>query len=64
MHDRSITGLNSTEVQARIDSGRTNDVRRTTSRPLATIIRENVLTWFNLILGILWLLTILFGSWR
>ncbi|MBN2839475.1 MAG: HAD-IC family P-type ATPase, partial [Coriobacteriia bacterium] len=29
-----------------------------------TIIRENVLTWFNLILGILWLLTILFGSWR
>jgi cation-transporting ATPase E len=56
--------LSSAEVRTRIDSGQTNDVRRTTSRPLAAIIRENVLTWFNLILGILWVLTVWFGSWR
>lgn len=64
MRDQPITGLSSAEVRQRIDAGQTNAVRRTTSRPLASIIVENVFTWFNLILGVLWALTITFGSWR
>ncbi|MHB1451694.1 MAG: HAD-IC family P-type ATPase [Coriobacteriia bacterium] len=62
--DRSITGLSPAEVRQRVDAGQTNAVRRTTSRPLASIVVENVFTWFNLILGVLWVLTIMFGSWR
>ena len=64
MHDQPVTGLSSAEVRQRVDAGQTNAVRRTTSRPLANIIAENVFTWFNLILGVLWALTITFGSWR
>lgn len=64
MDDRPIVGLGPAEVRDRIDAGQTNAVRRSTSRPLVSIVAENVFTWFNLILGILWVLTIMFGSWR
>lgn len=64
MLDQRITGLSSAEVRTRVDLGQTNAVHRTTSRSLASIVVGNVFTWFNLILGVLWVLTITFGSWR
>jgi len=48
-----LDGLNAGEVQQRIDRGEINDVPRTTSRTVADIIRANVFTRFNMLLGIL-----------
>ena len=46
------SGLTSAEVQTRVAAGQTNAVRSRTSRSVATIVRANVFTWFNLILGV------------
>ena len=63
-HPESIAGLTSDEVRARIDRGQVNAVRARTSRSTLDIIRSNVVTWFNLILGVLCALQLAFGSWR
>ncbi len=60
----AVVGLSSAEVRERVASGRVNSVPSRTSRPIRSIIRANVLTWFNLILGVLFVLMIWFGSWR
>ncbi len=57
-------GLTSDEVQSRVAAGQVNAVRSRTSRSVATIVRSNVFTWFNLILGVLCALQLAFGSWR
>lgn len=46
-------GLTSAEVAARQADGRTNDVADPTSRTIGSIIRGNVVTPFNILLGIL-----------
>jgi cation-transporting ATPase E len=46
-------GLTSAEVDERRATGRTNDVPDATSRSIADIVRANVVTPFNLLLGIL-----------
>ena len=46
-------GLSSTDVAQRIADGRTNDVPDPTSRTVGQIIKANVFTPFNLLLGIL-----------
>jgi hypothetical protein len=45
------TGLSTDEVAERIATGQTNRVPQQTSRPLSAIVRANVLTRFNAILG-------------
>src|SRR6185312_1876008 len=45
------TGLTAAEVQERVARGQTNDTGARTSRKLSEIIRANVLTRFNAILG-------------
>ncbi len=57
-------GLTAADVAERIARGQTNAVRMPTSRSLGRIIRANVFTWFNLILGSLFALMVLFANWR
>jgi cation-transporting ATPase E len=49
----AAAGLTAVEVEERRAAGLTNDVEDPTSRSLADIVRGNVLTPFNLLLGIL-----------
>ena len=47
------SGLTSAQVAQRVAKGETNDTARRTSRPVSEIIRANVLTRFNAIVGAL-----------
>ncbi|WP_316774063.1 HAD-IC family P-type ATPase [Streptomyces sasae] len=49
------TGLTSAEVAERITRGQVNDVPVRSSRSLGEIVRANVFTRFNAIIGVLWL---------
>ena len=48
-----LDGLSAAEVQQRIELGQVNDVPHGTSRTVGEIIRANVFTRFNMLLGIL-----------
>ncbi|WP_159672811.1 HAD-IC family P-type ATPase [Streptomyces mexicanus] len=50
------TGLTWAEVAERVARGEVNDVPVRSSRSLADIVRANVLTRFNAIIGVLWLI--------
>lgn len=52
-------GLTSAEVAARVAAGQTNVVPSATSRSLSSIIRANTLTWFNLVIGSMWVVMLL-----
>ncbi|MGV9254979.1 HAD-IC family P-type ATPase [Streptomyces sp. NPDC003697] len=52
------TGLTSAEVAERIARGEVNDVPVRGSRTVGAIVRANVLTRFNAIIGVLWLVTL------
>jgi cation-transporting P-type ATPase E len=54
-------GLTSSEVDARVDGGLTNATRRVTSRTIGDIVRANVLTRFNAILGLLLVVILVVG---
>jgi cation-transporting ATPase E len=56
------TGLSGAEVQERIRAGRTNDVPDRASRSVADIVRANVLTRINAMLGVLFVLVLATGS--
>lgn len=65
--DPSVTqtpavGLTSADVTARVERGQTNAGGDTTSRTLAEILRANLLTRFNLLLGVLVVLILAFGQ--
>ncbi|MFB7593575.1 HAD-IC family P-type ATPase [Streptomyces sp. NPDC056160] len=51
-------GLSSAEVAERVARGEVNDVPVRSSRSLADIVRANVFTRFNAIIGVLWLITL------
>jgi cation-transporting ATPase E len=57
-------GLTAADVRSRIEAGQTNAVQARTSRSVWDIVRTNVFTWFNLILGTLAALVLAFASWR
>jgi cation-transporting P-type ATPase E len=57
-------GLTSAEVAERHASGRGNDIRHPTSRPVADILRENILTLFNGILTVCFVALLLLGDLR
>jgi cation-transporting P-type ATPase E len=50
----AMTGLTAEEVAERVARGETNDAPDPRSRSLASIIRANTLTWFNALIGSLW----------
>ncbi|MEU7378696.1 HAD-IC family P-type ATPase [Streptomyces sp. NPDC042207] len=52
------TGLTSAEVAERIARGEINDMPVRSSRSLPDIVRANVFTRFNAIIGVLWLITL------
>ena len=59
-----MPGLSSAEVAERVARGETNATKATTSRPLWHIIRDNVLTLFNAILTVCFVLILIFGDLR
>ncbi|APY87667.1 magnesium-transporting ATPase [Streptomyces alfalfae] len=50
------TGLTTAEVAERVERGEVNDVPVRSSRSLGEIIRANVFTRFNAIIGVLWVI--------
>ncbi|MCX5362682.1 cation-translocating P-type ATPase [Streptomyces sp. NBC_00124] len=52
----AATGLAAAEVAERIANGQVNDVPVRSSRSMADIVRANVFTRFNAIIGVLWLI--------
>jgi cation-transporting ATPase E len=59
-----VAGLTTAEVRARVAAGQTNFTPRPGGRSTWDIVRTNVFTWFNLILGVLFAFMLTFGSWR
>ncbi len=49
-------GLSTAEVAERVARGEVNDVPVRSSRSITEIVRANVLTRFNLIIGVLWVI--------
>jgi cation-transporting P-type ATPase E len=54
-------GLTAAEVAGRAASGRANEVRTRSSRSLGAILRANVLTWFNGVIGTLFVVMLVVG---
>ncbi|WP_405645452.1 cation-translocating P-type ATPase [Streptomyces sp. NBC_00019] len=52
----AATGLSAAKVAERIANGQVNDVPVRSSRSMADIVRANVFTRFNAIIGVLWLI--------
>jgi cation-transporting ATPase E len=59
-----MRGLTQTEVAERVARGETNATKRTTSRPLLHIIRDNVFTLFNAILTACFIAILVLGDLR
>ncbi|WP_106399695.1 HAD-IC family P-type ATPase [Actinocorallia populi] len=57
-------GLSSAEAAARRAAGLSNDAGRRTSRSVGEILRANVLTRFNALIGSLFVLVMVFGQWQ
>ena len=61
--ESSVSGLSAAQVAERVSSGRTNEYRERTSRSAAQILRANVFTIFNGILGVALVLVLALGHW-
>ncbi|GAA4808263.1 HAD-IC family P-type ATPase [Streptomyces ziwulingensis] len=55
----SAAGLTSGEVAERVDRGEVNDVPVRSSRSVLDIVRANVFTRFNAIIGVLWVIMLI-----
>lgn len=62
--ETKIHGLSSADVAHRCSDGRTNDVPNPTSRTISQIIKANIFTPFNLLLGILLVIILAVGEYR
>ncbi|WP_299563870.1 cation-translocating P-type ATPase [uncultured Mycolicibacterium sp.] len=58
----AVTGLSDAEVAARVAEGKTNDVPTRAARTTGEIIRANVFTRINAILGVLFVIVLSTGS--
>ncbi len=61
-HPRTESGLTSTQVQQRVSRGLLNTTDKTSTRSVWQIVKVNVLTRFNAILGGLFVLVLVAGS--
>jgi cation-transporting ATPase E len=59
-----MNGLTSAEVEARRAAGQTNEVQNRSSRSIGEIVRANVFTRFNALIGSLCVLVLIFGAWQ
>ena len=57
----ALSGLTASEVAQRVAEGKTNDVPARASRSVGEIIRANVLTRFNAIVGVLFAIILVIG---
>ena len=57
-------GLSSAQVAERRSRGLTNAAGERTSRPVADILRANIVTRFNLLLGALLAVILVWGEWK
>ncbi len=57
-------GLSSAEVEERRNDGRTNAFTADTSRSIGSIVRANVFTLFNGVVGCCFLILLLLGRWQ
>jgi cation-transporting ATPase E len=62
--DLDVTGLSSAQVAQRVAGGRVNVVAESSSRSLLTILRGNVFTLFNAILGVALVVVLVVGEWQ
>jgi len=60
----SVTGLTAAEVRERVAAGQVNVTARPGGRTTWDIVRGNLFTYFNLILGILFVVMLVFGSYK
>ncbi|MFD0889364.1 HAD-IC family P-type ATPase, partial [Streptosporangium algeriense] len=64
MEQLAEQGLTTAEVTERTARGQVNEVERRSSRSLSAIVRANVLTLFNAVIAVLWVLIMVFGQWQ
>jgi len=57
-------GLTRAEVDQRIAARQTNVVPDSNSRSLTSIIKANTLTWFNFLLGSMWIVMLVVAPWQ
>ncbi len=62
--DTVLAGLTAADVATRVAAGQVNAVDEHTSRSIGQIVRANVSTRFNAILGLLAVLVLATGSWK
>lgn len=62
--EAELRGLSRAQVAERVERGQTNAYKERTSRSAAQILRANVLTVFNAILGVALVVVLAVGSWR
>jgi len=62
--ESKLRGLTSAEVAERVADGRTNDVADPTSRTIGQIIKANVFTPFNFLLGALFIIILAIREYR
>lgn len=58
-----VSGLTAQEVSARVSAGQVNSLPPRSGRTTAQIVRDNVLTRINALLGVLFVLVMATGSW-
>ena len=59
MTTTAVTGLTQAQVDERIAAGQVNVAPSPTSRSLSSILRANILTWFNALVGSLWIVMLI-----
>lgn len=62
--DPSVTGLTSADVAERVARGEVNDAPSAHSRSLSSIIKSNTLTWFNFLIGSMWIVMLIVAPWQ
>ena len=60
----TLEGLNSAQVQRRVEQGKTNAFTQKTSRSAWSIIKANTLTLFNGIIGVCFIILVSIGHWQ
>nr|WP_255673048.1 HAD-IC family P-type ATPase [Glycomyces amatae] len=57
-------GLTADEVAERVEAGAVNESKRHTSRPFSAILRANLFTPLNGVIGVLAVIAVTFGGWK
>lgn len=59
----TIVGLSEAQVAERVKNGQTNELPRNSDKTVADILRTNIFTRINAILGVLLVIVLITGSW-